>query len=273
MSATTRRHWPDIAGQWARVGPPLRPVAGDIAFFAEAVALAPLPGKGALRTLILGVTPEIFVLAGSLGTDVVAVDHTQAMIDAVWPGPPGTAQLGEWTDLPLDAGSREVVFCDGGLHLLDHPAGQRALVENLARVLAPGGLAVLRLFVPPPEPEPVATVIDDLQAGRVADLNLLKLRLGMALQADPATGVELGRVWSEMATALPDPGRIGWDPDDLRGIDSYQDSPVRYHFVTVAEADRLFTVEPGGFERVSIRVPDYELGERCPTVCFRRSPR
>jgi SAM-dependent methyltransferase len=209
---------------------------------------------------------------------VVAVDHTRAMIQAVWPGPPGSAVVGEWTDLPVGSASCHVALCDGGMHLLDHLDGQRALAESLARVVVPGGTFVTRLFVPPAEPERPEAVLDDLLAGGVANVNLLKMRLLMSLQADPVAGVELAAAWKALNRACPDYGelarRIGWRAEDLAAVDTYRDCPIRYHFVTVEDVRRLFCVEPGGgFDLVSVDVPSYELGDRCPTVHLRRRAR
>ena len=268
-------HWPVIARRWSLVGPPLRPSADDVAVYAEVARSRPAP-----RALILGVTPEIYRLPWPDGADVVAVDHTRAMIEAVWPGPPDAAVCADWTDLPLESGSRHLAFCDGGLHLLPYPEGQSAVVESLARVLAPGGLLALRLFVPPDPPvgvdrETAAAVIDDLHAGRIASLNVLKLRLGMALQRDAHAGVVLGSVYDRLLEAAPDlpalAAAIGWPLDQTLAIDSYRGSTARYSFASLDQVRDLFCMAPGGFDLVSVRTPTYDLGERCPILVLRRT--
>ena len=261
-----RGHWAEVARRWALVGPPLRPSPEDVAAYAEVVAP---------RGLILGVTPEIYRLPWPEGADVLALDHTRAMIEAVWPGPPDAAVCADWTDMPGEPASRDVAFCDGGLHLLPYPEGQAKVVENLARVLVPGGLVALRLFTPPPEPESAADVLADLLGGRVANLNVLKLRLGMALQADPSEGVALDSVYAALVAAAPDglpalAETIGWDLDHLLAIESYRGSPDRYYFVTFEQVRDLFCVSPGGFDLVSMRVPAYDLGDLCPLLVLRR---
>lgn len=266
---TTHAYWPDIATNWEKVGPPLRPTAADLAAYCEVLANQAEP-----RAAILGVTPEIYRLPWPAGADVVAIDHTLAMIDAVWPGPPGRAICADWTQMPLEPASRNVALCDGGLHLLSNPQGQAALVHSLLHVLAPEGIFVARLFVPSIRPESADAVIDDLLCGKVPNVNVLKLRMAMALQDEASSGVELAEVWS----ALLGSGmrsdelavRIGWDPGDLAAFDSYRDCRTRYHFVTLAEVISFFCGDPGGFELVNVRTPPYELGERCPTVTLRR---
>lgn len=266
---TIPSHWPDIARRWEAVGAPLRPSAPDLAAY-EAAGRA-RPGD---RLLMLGVTPEIYHLPWPSGADILAVDHTMTMIDSVWPGPRSAAVCADWTAMSLAQGSRHLALCDGGLHLLTHPHGQAALVRNLARVLVPGGIFALRLFVPPSCPETAAEVISDTVAGKVASVNVLKLRLAMALQDNPSDGVQLAGVWAALFGGGMDPADLalstGWDPADLSTLDSYRDCAALYHFVTLGQVEQLFCTDPGGFEMVSVTTQSYELGERCPTVVLRR---
>ena len=50
-TSSTSGHWSEIARRWAQVGPPLRPSAEDVAFYAGVVRQVKSP-----RALILGVT-------------------------------------------------------------------------------------------------------------------------------------------------------------------------------------------------------------------------
>ncbi len=194
--------WPVVAGNWKQLGSPLRPVAEDVAFFERALRewCAAHPGAKP-RALILGVTPELYRLPWPDPALVRAADRTPAMIAHIWPGPAAHVIQADWRELPLPDASLDVVVCDGGLHLLDYPQGQSQLARTLARLIAPGGLFVVRLFVPPPQPEGAPEVLGALLAGRIPDLNCLKLRLGMALQRSPATGVALHAVWQIAAAS------------------------------------------------------------------------
>src|SRR5205823_2871589 len=127
-------------------------------------------------------------------TDLAAADHTRSMIEAVWPGPRSAVVCADWTDLPLEEKSRDLVLCDGGLHLLSHPHAHRRWVRELRRVVTVNGLCILRLFVPPQHRETAAGVLRELLAGAIPNLNVLKLRLGMALQESSEAGVQLGDV-------------------------------------------------------------------------------
>lgn len=267
-----RTHWLEIARRWHQVGPPLRPCAQDIAYCTATVQRW-AAAHGAPRALILGVTPELYHLLWPVGTQLSAVDHTPSMIEAVWPGPRSAVLCANWTELPLDTASRDLVLCDGGLLQLSYPRDQQQLVRSLRRVLAPGGLCVFRLFVPPVRRETPEAVLRDLLDGGIANLNLLKLRLGMALQETGEGGVQLAHIWDVLRQAAPDfrqlAEQLGWPLDHLLVIDAYRDCSTRYHFLGVADVCRLFTEQPGGFSFATMNIPDYELGARCPTVVFR----
>lgn len=271
--ATSRDYWLNMARQWDLLGAPLRPSVEDLCFYQEAIEL--LGGsKRSLRALILGVTPELFHLAWPQQTEVSAVDRTQGMIDLIWPGPRDAAICGDWCDMPFETASRDVVLCDGGAITLPYPQGLEQLARELHRVLVPCGLCVIRTFVRPPCREKTAEVLNDLWAGNVPNTNVLKLRLGMALQDDVREGVTLAEIWNTLHRAAPDLNRlakqIGWEPEPLLAINAYRDCPNRYSFHSMDEFLSRFVEQPGGFTTNAIRVPHYALGDRCPTVVLRR---
>ncbi|HYF16101.1 MAG TPA: class I SAM-dependent methyltransferase [Phycisphaerales bacterium] len=266
-AAGVHGHWPEIAARWGLVGPPLRPSREDTDFLRREV-LPRLPG--APRVLILGVTPELHRLPWPARADVRAIDRARAMIDAVWPGEPAAALCADWRDMPLESTSFDAVLCDGGLHLLD-PPGQTRVLREARRVLRPGGLCAFRLFVPPAEHESPRAVLDDLLARRIANVNELKMRLLMAMQATPGEGVALDGVWRSLASTAPGLDALaagtGLDPDALRALETYKDRPARYHFVDESDAAAAFGA--AGFRPIARGAPAYPLGDRCPTLIFR----
>jgi SAM-dependent methyltransferase len=272
-SSGSADYWPQIARQWAQVGPPLRPCPEDLAFCGEAIGRW-ARGKGAPRALILGVTPEFCHLPWPAETDLLAVDNTQAMIDYVWPGPRGSAICADWITLPVEASSRDIVLCDGGLHVLPYPQGQRNLIQKLRQAMTPGGLCICRFYMPLDRRESPEAVMENLLAGKIPNLNILKIRLWMSLWREPAVGVELAQVWNvvhRMASDLTQlAARIGWREEHLRAIEAYRDCATRYYFFSLSDVRYLFCQDPGGFEVEAIQVPDYELGSQCPTIVFRR---
>jgi SAM-dependent methyltransferase len=266
--------WPTAAQCWHLFGSPLRPATEDIDFY-ETETREWCRGRSAPRVLLLGVTPELYGLPWPGGTDFLAVDRAQAMIDHVWPGPKEQARCAEWQTLDLPTASRDMALCDGGLHLLGYPDEQAELVRILARVVTPGGLMLLRLYLPPATRESPRQVLDDLLAGRVSNLNVLKLRLDTALQSDAVAGVMLADVWTIFHEVAPDlcalSRRLGWTLPHTEVINLYRDNRTRYHFVTLEQVTEMFGRDPGGFEVLRVRVPSYELGGQCPLVVLRRT--
>lgn len=269
----TKKHWPEVAYIWEQLGPPLRPSEEDLVFFTKTIN-SWAARNGSPQALILGVTPELYHLPWPPGTNLLAADNTRSMIDMVWPGPQEAVVFSDWTELPLPAASLNMVLCDGGLHLLAYPQRQQALVHKLYQLLAPGGLCLFRLFVPPPKKEQAGHILENLLHGKIASLNMLKLRLAMALQETATKGIALRDVWNALYRASPDleklAASINWPLAHLSAINTYKNSPNRYFFVSVAEVCRLFAGQPGGFSLESVYFPTYPLGERCPTVVFRR---
>ena len=268
-------HWQDIARLWEQVGPPLRPSAEDIAFLNDAIR-SWARDNGVPRALILGVTPELYHLPWPDGTDVLAVDHTQSMIDAIWPGPRNAAICADWTTMPLQVGSRDIALCDGGVHLMAYPHEHHKFVQTLHRVVAPDGLCIFRLFVPPKKRETPGNVLQDLLDAKIPNLNLLKFRLWMALHEDITQGVQLSRVWDALHHVASDfnrlASRLGWSLEHLLVINTYRNCPDRYFFLGLDDVHHLFCDSPGGFTPEAVYTPTYELGEQCPTVVFRRRP-
>lgn len=272
-STAESEQWSAVAKQWGQIGQPLRPTGQDIEFASQAVR-SWVERHGVPRALILGVTPELYNLPWPTGTDITAVDHTQAMIDVVWPGPKDAAICAEWTDMPVPDSSRDIIFCDGGLILLPYPDGHRKLVRELKRVLSPGGIIVLRLFAPPGRRENPDAVLADLLESKIANLNLLKLRLGMAMQQDAYKGIAPHEVWSAVHDVAPDleqlAERIEWPVEQMLALNAYRNRTLPYHFLGIDEVVALFCESGAGFELESHFQPTYELGDCCPTIVLKK---
>ena len=278
MTKTTVDH--DPAGHWERFSrnyylnvPPIRPSSEDLAY-CWGIANEWIQKRGAPRVLLLGVTPGLYHLPWPEGTDLLAVDHTQAMIDAVWPGPKEAALCADWLSMDLPEASRDIVLCDGGLHLLDYPTGQRALIRLLHRVLSEEGLCIFRLFALPSQRETPDVVIRDLLDGKISNLSVLKLRLFMSMQEDAENGVELGDVYDALIKAAPDlealAVKIGWSKEHMLVINNYRGLKSVFHLLTLEQTIDLFCGDPGGFRVLKVLIPTYEPVRRCPTVALQR---
>jgi len=252
-------HWPLHARNWARVGPPLRPCAEDVAIVAEQIG-------GRSDVLILGVTQELVAMPLPEGSTITCVDRDQAMIDRLFsPGPGRRAFAGDWRALPLPAASIDLVVGDGAASLLAFPADYRALAAELVRVVRPGGLVVLRLFASV-EPETLDDVRDAIAT--IGSFDALKWRIAMAIQS-PERAVPVAAIREAFDRIVPDraalAARTGWRREVIDHIDVYRGSPAIYSFPTVDEVIAAFAP----VAEIARIFPSYELGERCPTVVWR----
>ena len=271
--------WPEVARNWKRLGPPLRPGREDVANYRKVLNdwCDENPGE-APRGLILGVTPELHDLPWPRRDWLHAIDREAQMIEHVWRGPKAQAMCCDWRDIPLPHGSIDIVMCDGGFHLLPNPHGQEALVRALADAVAPGGRVAFRLFVPPAEQESADDVLAALLAGHVRDLNCLKLRLWPALMTSSEAGVRLHDVWACLRSFAGDggwpdlAGRLDWDVDHLLAIEGYKDVQARYYLVQTDGVIEMFEFASlGRFKLLETHTPTYDSGNLLCTVVFART--
>lgn len=260
------------ARAWDRLGPPLRPAAEDVRIAERCVASTPRRSQHAgLRALILGVTPELACMRWPAGTTLLAVDRSQDMIDAVWPGErlrcPGRALCGDWSELPLESGAADAVLGDGSFTLLGWPDPQRVVCREIRRVLAAEGRLLLRVFVCPEARESLEGVFEALHAGGIGSFHAFKWRLAMSLQAGPEEGVLVRDVWHAWQDRAIDRDalarRLGWSRDAIDSIDAYREAGSRLCFPTLQQMRALLAEE---FRELACHVPAYELGARCPTL-------
>lgn len=274
QNATPPGQWPEVARNWKHISSPLRPSTEDVESYSQVINLwTQTHFEQTPRGLILGVTPELYALPWPDHAILRAADRTQAMIDYVWPGQPEAAIHGDWLDLDLPHASIDILLSDGGLSMLDYSGGQQALIHDTSRMLAPGGLAAFRLYVPPARKESVDHVFKALNEGTIPNLNCLKLRLGMAMQPSPEQGTALADVWEALREQagsgwkeLAD--RLGWHHEHLGVIDAYRHSQARYYFVSAEQTIALF--ENAGLTHVKSTYHKYEMGDQCPVVVFQK---
>ena len=267
-------HWSEISEIWKQVGSPLRPSKEDLKFVRSRINQLNKK-KDSLRVLVLGVTPEYYHLPWPADTDLRAVDHTKEMIKELWPGPKESAECCEWTNLPFENSSVDLILCDGGLHLLPYPDDQKNLVNEVRRVLRLGGFFMLRLFLPPEHEKSVESIFSNLMDGEIDNLNELKLQLWAALQVNKRDGVNLHDVWSAVNQVAPDlhalASKLNWPIEHLKVLNTYKQSDKKYYLINIRDVISMFTKSTGGFKVKKVDKPSYRLGERCPTVTFERN--
>jgi len=266
-----KNYWDLLAAQFQHQQPPLRPCAADVAILEKIVSAA---GGEKKKVLLLGVTPEIAGMSWPDGTSLVAIEKSQPMIDLVWPGDvPDRRQviLGNWFEAKFPPETCDFVVGDGFTTGLAYPLQYRALAKSVAGWLKLDGRFVARLFTRTMKQETRAAILADLKAGRIPRFDILKWRLGMALQKDAREGVAVGdiyRAWKEIEHDWPSlPEDAGWPRTTVNTIQLYAGRTNRYAFPNQTEINAAFaeTLEP-----VSTFIPEYDFGECCPTLIYRR---
>ena len=273
IAEQSKRFWEQEWSWWHRIAPPLRPAAQDIGMLVRLIAQwCDSRGCQQPAALLLGVTPEIARMHWPEGTRLLAVDRSQGMIDHIWPADAfddARVLPGTWTALPVATGSCDVATGDGCFSQLPYPRGYDDLTRDLARVLRRGGLFAMRAFVRPEPAESVQELVSDMKAGRIGSFHVFKWRLNMALQPDTTAGVRLHDVWIAFTELFGNPAALAaqanWTVEDVDTIHAYRNMDARYTYPTLSELRGKLSAR---FAEIACEFPDYEMGERCPTLLF-----
>lgn len=266
-------YWDRLGPSLKNLGPPLCPSNEDIRFMEETVASWQASRRvKRIEALLLGVTPEIAGMRWPEESSLMAVDRSLPMIDAVWVGnAPGrrAAVCGNWLAPPRRDSSCHVVIGDGSINSLAFPEGLQSLGETVSRLLRDDGLLVMRCFVQTVPPESPDRIYADLQRGAIGSFHACKLRLLMAMQNSPEEGVAVREVFESWVDRNMDPhslpSKAGFERAAIDTIDFYRDASTVYTFPTLAQLRSVLGVF---FREMTISIPGYELGERCPTLAL-----
>ncbi len=261
--------WAAFATTWARLGSPLRPCPEDLERLKAAWVTslpAGIPGR-CIDVLMLGVTPELALFPWAEKTSLRAIDASEEMIRAVWPGdgPDRKAVLGDWQEMPFADASFDLILCDQGLPLLVEMASLAALAGELRRLVRRDGRVVMRHFARTAAPDTEQSIVAATEAGEMHNFHGLKLRLLMALDAQTSRqGVRLGDVWDCFQRIFPDreslASRLGCGLETIATIDTYRGRDGRYIFRSLAEVAGVFD----SFRMVEGPPGHYPFAEYCP---------
>jgi hypothetical protein len=271
--AADSEHWNAHAQRWSLIGEPLRPGPSDLAAIARSVERH-FAGKPPETALLLGVTPEIAQMSWPERMQLLAVDQSEGMVRAVWPGDTARrrAIVGDWLALTgQTVAPFDLVLGDGVFSLFEYEAGYARLASSLAQLTRRGGLLNLRLFCRPEPQESLAQVFADVARGGIGNFHVFKWRLAMAVQGNATRGARLGDIWQAFRDGAGSVASLaaqtGWPESIIGTIDGYRDVNDRYSYSTEREVVDLLAPD---FELVETWRPSYELGERCPHLSFRR---
>lgn len=130
--------WGRHAGQWSRVGPPLKPSAEDAELSLKALRPVLDRTSSPCRIAILGVTPELVRLPWPPTAVLKAFDHSADMIARLWQPHPqvsSSVHQADWRALPLDDATVDAAVGDGSLNALPGLEECAEVLKELHRVL------------------------------------------------------------------------------------------------------------------------------------------
>jgi SAM-dependent methyltransferase len=230
-----------------------------------------------LRTLLLGVTPDIARSPWPEGSSLLGVDGSFPMVRGLWPRDMNGnrwAACGDWADLPVRDGACDIVIGDGSLNCVRFPDGLRSIAASVARVLCADGWFIARCFARPDRRETPGQVFAAIGARAYPSFHHFKFRLLMAMQPNAREGVCVGDVYEYWKSRRLDESSAvaltGWEIPHIRTMDLYKDSGTIHTFPTI---DEMRSVLSEFFEEIDIATPSYALGERCPTLVLRQRAR
>lgn len=287
---TENSHWSGMSARYAAYTPPLRISASEQKLYfelasqwqAEQQRAGKHPGVPP-RVLVLGATPEFYYFPWPTGTDLLAVDYSSDMLSAIWPGSSEQRLCADWSTMNLPDASRDVVLCDGGFTFISSPEPLRQMAENVARILAPGGRFVVRMFVNAEQQETPAELFRALELGRVQTISELKMRLWLALNgaqigtahAADGNGVRLVDVWRIFQAEYKSPEqlarRVSWPDDSLwQSMQAYEDKTDTYYFPSVHEVSQAFHQTSFKLETVALLEPEVHCRQHLRLLSLKR---
>jgi hypothetical protein len=196
-----------------------------------------------------------------------------AMIRHIWTSPTNTWSApicADWCKLPFPTATASAVIGDGCFTLLPFPDTYQQLLQSVQLALVPGGIFAMRFFVAPETAESCDNVFNDLFAHKIGNFHIFKWRLAMALQDRTNCSIPVHQIWSTWHDAVDDAAALskslGWPLAEINTIQAYRDAPACYSFPPLSVLRQLLAQY---FAELSIHLPSYELGERCPTLLMR----
>jgi hypothetical protein len=130
-----------------------------------------------------------------------------------------------------------------------------------------------RLFTPPFKRELPEDVLKDLYDSKIPSMNHLKIRLGNALQKNFDEGVRLHDVWLHLNSFEADQSalacKLNCDVLDVRPINAYKNSKVRYYFSDFESILKIFVNgDKGKFNLIERFIPKYHMGDQFPSIAL-----
>lgn len=163
----TSKSWSKIAEKWVTYfKPPSRPSKEETEIYARLIKQNCSESQ---RALILGATPEILNVLSEANLQTDLIDINQEMVDAMLEIASQSEHervitIGNWLDMPYEDNSFDVVLGDAVIQNVPY-ADRHNMIEQIWRVLRPGGIYLNRSFCVPEE-KPYGSIDEILEAFR-----------------------------------------------------------------------------------------------------------
>jgi SAM-dependent methyltransferase len=267
-------YWNDLARRYSALTPPLRISDSERGIYQQLVEQWQDASRPP-RVLVLGATPDFYHLQWPEETQILAVDRSQAMLSGVWPGTPAQTLCADWTAMQLCKESRDIVLCDGGLSFFSYPGELQKLLANVTRIMAPGGLFIVRLYVDGESHQTAEGIYQQFSSGHIRNSQELKLRLWLALQDRDGKGVRLHDVWSsfeEVCEKLRAQGEVpDWPKAEWESMRAYQGLQDIYYFPSAEQVTVLLQKVNNKVRLQASIMPSGPCHEHLKILSFRRN--
>jgi len=268
-------YWSGMAKRYRALAPPLRISDSEREIYQQLTAAwyenGPCP-----RVLVLGATPDFYHLPWPKHSDLLAVDLSAQMLSEVWPGNESQSLCQNWATMDLPPASRDIVLCDGGLSFFSYPDQLQQLADNLGRIIAPGGLFLVRLYLDADYRETPAEIFEQLLQNRIRNSSELKLRLWFALNSSDGAGVRLADVWHSFHAACPNPKMLtesmSWPEVEVASMNAYKNLQNTYFFPTIEQVTEIWARSGSGFAVEANITPEGPCHQHLRVLSLRRNP-
>lgn len=258
-----KSHFKNLAQQWGALSLPLRPRSP------VPETLKALLPETAEKVLMLGVTPDY----ADLAPDLTALDHSDVMVDQVWPGDSDhrRAIIGRWADMPFADNSFDAVIGDGSLSMVYFPSGMDQVLTEVRRVLRKGGTAMFRIYTSPDEKPSDAEIISYCHSLKGHNVDALRWRFVVhAVHDSPTPNIVSGDAWRVFEAMFPDPlplmAHNGWGQAELDRFALCKGGAMALSVPTRAMTAQIIGQHFGHVSFVSSGT--YPMAELCPfAVC------
>jgi len=264
------------------MGPPVRPHSSEISAMRAmaGVRFNRWPADDRIKVLILGVTPEIIEMDWPPGTEITAVDQSESMIEAFWPGDvAGQRRLvrADWMALPFEAGEFNFVLGDNVFNVFDYPQGFSTLADRLSKIIRPEGLLIVRVLLQAQPIEDGYAIVEEYNSGQLTDYQQFRYRMMTSSQVSAEEGLHtskelIDKTMEEHGLSMAEVyERTGYRPPRPPGSapDATSTSMAAYK-VSYPTVDEFATAVGHRFRVVASRLGDHPLSHRTPVFALER---